>query len=524
MRFLDLSLALAGVAAATALPAVDERSYGHEPSCRFGLRWSQQDVLSKTDDFIWDLLYWEGKFHQNDVAYNTANGMTYDGTQLDWKTGKRTKKHTFSAASKEALQFVLYAQAIAGSREAARFLSPDNLKAAPEVAASILETKLKTYLSFNETYPGFGGFLPWVKTDTRDISPQDGWDDIVPGLDNGELIWGVYGAIQALEGHHKASFRRLAKGWQNWLNYVSSTAAKIFHMGEGRVCAVTEMKDQALPVNHPDQTYKCQTKTYLDDPYEGELLTYFLQFFGDLTDAEKQRLWEYKRPKLEKAEYNKGGVGPITVRKGFWFSSHETWNSLELPYYDVDLISRLFKNAERVRTCNSVVTKVPGMFASVNNSTDPETDSIIGYISPAGIPSVASQKDQELDVITPYSVFPTLLFDKAVGLAWWRDMIVGKKMQNPYGSTESTRIDGEGVSALVTWDSKVTTVVALLGGVTDLVRERMKADGIYEDFIKIAHREYSLVFDELKGEDVELCLPKENVPDGGLKDFTACRA
>ena len=55
-----------------------------------------------------------------------------------------------------------------------------------------------------------------------------------------------------------------------------------------------------------------------------------------------------------------------------------------------------------------------------------------------------------------------------------------------YGSTESTRVDGEGVSALVTWDSKVTTVVALLGGVTDLVRERMKADGIYKKFINIA--------------------------------------
>lgn len=70
------------------------------------------------------------------------------------------------------------------------------------------------------------------------------------------------------------------------------------------------------------------------------------------------------------------------------------------------------------------------MYASVNNSTDPETDAIIGYISPAGIPSVASQTEQELDVITPYSVFPTILFDRAVGLAWWRNMVVGKKMQS----------------------------------------------------------------------------------------------
>lgn len=70
------------------------------------------------------------------------------------------------------------------------------------------------------------------------------------------------------------------------------------------------------------------------------------------------------------------------------------------------------------------------MYASINNSTDVKTDTIIGYISPAGIPSVASQKDQYLEVVTPYSVFPTVLFDKAVGLAWWRNMIVGKKMQS----------------------------------------------------------------------------------------------
>lgn len=47
-------------------------------------------------------------------------------------------------------------------------------------------------------------------------------------------------------------------------------------------------------------------------------------------------------------------------------------------------------------------------------------------------------------------------------------------------------MDGEGVSALLTWDSKVLTVVALLGGVQDLVRDRMKQDGIYHEFIRIA--------------------------------------
>jgi hypothetical protein len=42
------------------------------------------------------------------------------------------------------------------------------------------------------------------------------------------------------------------------------------------------------------------------------------------------------------------------------------------------------------------------------------------------------------------------------------------------------------VSALLTWDSKVLTVVSILGGVGDLARERMQADGVYDEFIRIA--------------------------------------
>ena len=32
-----------------------------------------------------------------------------------------------------------------------------------------------------------------------------------------------------------------------------------------------------------------------------------------------------------------------------------------------------------------------------------------------------------------------------------------------------------------------------------------------------------MVFDELMGEDGEVCLPEEDVPDAGLEDFTACQ-
>lgn len=47
-------------------------------------------------------------------------------------------------------------------------------------------------------------------------------------------------------------------------------------------------------------------------------------------------------------------------------------------------------------------------------------------------------------------------------------------------------MDGTGASALVTWDSKITTVNAILGGVTEWTRQKMKSDDLYEEFISIA--------------------------------------
>lgn len=153
--------------------------------CRFSPSYSQDQILKDPNPFISDFLYWEGKFHQNNISYNANNGMSYDGTLLDETTGLATDKHPFSAASKESLQVMLYTHALAGSPRAARFLSPDAPLQAPDIAYNILKLKLQTYLKFNDTYPGFGGFLPWYTGDSIDITPTWDWVNRVPALDNG---------------------------------------------------------------------------------------------------------------------------------------------------------------------------------------------------------------------------------------------------------------------------------------------------------------------------------------------------
>ena len=181
---LALTLASTTLAAPNPQPQPQLRT----PKCRFSPTYTQAEILQNPKQFISDFLYWEGKFHQNNVSYNTLNGMSYDGTLLDETTGLATAKHPFSAASKESLQIMLYAHAIAGSRDAARFLSPDNPPAAPDIAAGLMRLKLKTYLRFNETFPGFGGFIPWYTGDQVDITPTYDWVNRVPALDNGYVI------------------------------------------------------------------------------------------------------------------------------------------------------------------------------------------------------------------------------------------------------------------------------------------------------------------------------------------------
>lgn len=94
-----VTLGLMSAGLSQAQPAISSRD--GQPSCRFATQYTQRQVLSNPKHFINDMLYWEGKFHQNNVSYNTGNGMSYDGTEIDWTTGERTAKHPFSAASKE---------------------------------------------------------------------------------------------------------------------------------------------------------------------------------------------------------------------------------------------------------------------------------------------------------------------------------------------------------------------------------------------------------------------------------------
>lgn len=279
--------------------------------------------------------------------------------------------------------------------------------------------------------------------------------------------------INVLQQSTIQAYSDLAASWSNWFTYARSNVKKIFNGPQpGQYCAVATLRATVNPNSYLQQ-YVCESDGHLlNDPYEGELMSWFIYFSGTLNVMEGNALWEQKRPQLQAVNYTGSTVDtsvtqqgtydytgkpvqgrhimPITTQKGLYFGSNEQIKLLVLPYLDEPLVGRVFENAERVRTCNSVLMGTnPGMFAEVTNVTYPTVTGLVTYIKNAGVPSVAAFQQQELGVITPYSVFPTILFDRALGLIWYKTMLDGKCMQTVYGSTAASRRDGLEVSTLV---------------------------------------------------------------------------
>jgi len=486
--------------------------------CRFAPDYTQAQLalnVTAREEYLEQVMHWEGKFMQDGVGFNLAAGITYDGHPLNFTTGELyDTPHLFTASSKECIQVALLAHIINQNPLAQLLISKDPAEAR-ETAVKILTNKITSYEKFNKTYPGFGGHIPWVSVNGTGMWLLKGWENRVPGLDNGELIWSMVAVIEALKLQNLTD---LATRYQNYLDLMTSTAAMIFYAGNGRIRDVTKIKDiYAAP--YPEN-YGDDGKGDLNDPYEGELFAFWLVEFGGLKQADIDMIWENHLPNIVSVEY-KTPLGPITVERGWEYSSHEKWKFLMMPYQDVDLMKRLYANGEKVRTWDSYLNNIPGMFAAINDVSTNET--IPGYIG-CGIPAVAIAKNTRRDVITGYGIYPLFLIEsqKINALLWFDNYLKGPKMQNQFGATEAVSINGTMISSLTTWDSKMTTVLGMLGGVVDLNRKFMQESGVYDNFVATVQSLWSQKFSTLKGEEIPFMPPKNRIPTDKLADFTTC--
>lgn len=193
-----------------------------------------------------------------------------------------------------------------------------------------------------------------------------------------------------------------------------------------------------------------------------------------------------------------------------------------LPYTSVPINQRVFMNGERARSVHSVKHKIPGLYASITQVTQ-KGNYNVDYISACGIQEIASEPVLYHTTITPYAAFPVILANQSLGLSWYHLMLSAPSMQGPLGSTEACNTTGTAISPVVTWDSKITTLVSMLGGISNITQEVMKKDNVYDRFYSVIDREWSRVFDTLEGEDVPFGIPISMSIQSDFGDFSTCR-
>ena len=290
-----------------------------------------------------------------------------------------------------------------------------------------------------------------------------------------------------------------------------ATAAPIlFRKTNGQVASGATIVDHTVGAS----TANRQTSGSLGDPFEGELMIMWIDLMGGLGESDRAALWSsngyttYSAVTYENASLPNG---PITVQKGWRFSTHEMWKYLVLPYLDNEIVAEVVRNGERARTWNSQLLGLPGLLASVYVRADSAT-STSTYHDTMGIPPIAlgyTPIDADKMSVAPYAAFALMLVDRGAGLAWHRAMLARPLMQSTLGNLDSSEAQGARVAARYTWDGKVTTDLAALGGLHDLLRTYLRNSSKLERFYSLIDGLHRSTYSTMQGTETPYAPPPD---------------
>ncbi len=234
------------------------RGLALEGNCRFAKNYQCEDFSNPKviDEYLSHVARWEGQFAQPGIGYDGKSGYSFDGHPLNYSTGGLYgEPHLFSAPSKESIHTAILALALDGNKHALEFTGGF------EKMLSILELKMKGYMQFNATYPGYGCWTPWVDFDQAagTFKPLASWSTPyykVPSLDNGEWFWGLYAISHILNTKYQSQYPQLAKDYKAFVQCQKDNAKTVFYRGNGDVSATTYILD-AFKAPTPDNYIHC---------------------------------------------------------------------------------------------------------------------------------------------------------------------------------------------------------------------------------------------------------------------------
>lgn len=524
------------VALALALPARAAPPHRGQPA---------PEVLSQRQARRWmeQVARRENRFYQPGVGFDRKSGMTFDGVNIDFRTGKPVFTRNWSAPSKECLHVALLVKAVQGDRTAELMISPDpnRPELAKQRALEVLRDKIASYEKFNRDFPGFGGFLPWYRVENGQVAPVpdvwgkrpdgtpvkgEGWGTRVPSLDNGQLAWSLYYAANTLES---LGYRDLARRYRAHFELMGKNVVRIFYDPRTRQMRAEArlLRGNQVPPEKNSYGINKNNPYYLSDAYEGLMLCHFADLFGDWGrhGSGKEAIWAEPRRKPAvcrvRGEGQKRAASKVTLVKPWVGSSHEEWGQLLLPFCDVPLDRTLFENAQRARTAYSADHGIAGLFASTHKpiarTAAPEYRSLLGFRAPGA----TLERSTSRKIVAPYAAFPLALLPggKPLFATWLKTMLEAPRMFGPYGMGESCTVDGKKMAPCLTWDGKALPMLAWMGGIRDDVRRYLKRDGKLDPFLARVQADYRLFEGvRIEGTDLPLRPPTATIPRA-MPDF-----
>ncbi len=534
LRRSSLCVALFGGALVLAAPAAAERSSGaREPGARHAsdktrstpsrattrTRAGAELTPGQASRLMEQVARREARFHRPGVGYDAQTGLTYDGHPIDRLTGELSGgPHIWSAASKESLHLSLLVKALQGDRTAQLIVSPDGDPAhARPLALDLLRRKIDSYAAFNRAHPGYGGFLPWYRVEAGGkVEPTPDWQDRVPGLDNGQLAWSIYHASRALKDLGQDD---LAARYASHLELMKKNVVRIFYDPDAHKMRAETKIGAGNKVPVEKQTYTNNAANYfLDDPYEGVLLCHFADLLGDWSKNPAGRGEIWKTPRRVPATFETKQGERLTVVRGYWFSAHEDWAYMVLPFRDLPVVRDLYANAQKVRTIDARERHLPGLKASTHAPTEEKP---LRYFSALGVQAVAGQKVARANILAPYAAFPLALVDRTAFASWLGRMLSTPRMWGPNGIGESFRARSSKIAPKLTWDGKMLPMMAWMGGISDDLRTYLRRDGLYQGFLgRVEHDFSAFAGKPIEGRELRIP-PPPGTRKGGLSALAA---
>ncbi len=480
---------------------------------RFPFNHTIDEVLRSPDAalaFVEDYFDHESPFFH--AARDFATGLAFDGVDLDPKTGQLSGRRRLTATSKECTDVAVIAKILTGDPLAVRLMGKD--VDAREEALAILTRKMDSYERFDREYPGYGGFMPWIKIGADgSLGPADKhWEKNVPSLDNCEWMFTLLAVEHVLRQQGETA---LADRYKAWNEKLARNVKRVFWDEDKQAVRVqAKISDN----RDPNATYASHDgDAFMRGPHgvhEGAMILHYMSLYAKpgLSPEQVEHVWSETR--MEAVEHKHG-----TTWQGYWGSPHEEWEFLIMPKRDQEDWAKLFRIRQKLRTQDAVERGKPGFGASINSpDSGPQEGATVPYAGDHGIPSIALSSTTDYPFYAIYGVF-TLLLEQAntperrEGLAWLLNTLRARDAVTSMGAGESVNNDGSKASPMKTIDGSFLNWLGIMGGISDEVRDRMKDDGTYDKYQEILLHEYRETFgDKVLNEPSDFAAPRVSVP------------